>query len=130
MIGLVVATGTSTKLILNAGATPTKKSRIDKQLNPQILLNFMILFIMCLVCGILGAIYQIAFNYSDSTSDRRVFPIPINGQDINLDFVPFSEPAFIAIVTFAACLIIFQNIIPIAIYISLDFAKAVQVRER
>ncbi len=38
MIGLVVYTGPHTKLILNAGGTPSKRSRIERQMNPQVLL--------------------------------------------------------------------------------------------
>jgi phospholipid-translocating ATPase len=124
VIGIVVATGKDTKLMLNSGETPTKKSRVDRQLNPQILLNFMILFIMCLVVGILSAIYQSAFNFETNNSE---FNVPVGDRTIDLNTTPLSEPAYIALLTFASCLIIFQNIIPIAIYISVDVAKMVQV---
>ena len=36
VIGLVVFTGTDTKLSLNSGATPSKRSRIEKMMNPQV----------------------------------------------------------------------------------------------
>ena len=36
VIGVVVFTGSDSKIMLNAGATPTKRSRIDKQINPQV----------------------------------------------------------------------------------------------
>ncbi|KAJ3062518.1 hypothetical protein HK102_008743, partial [Quaeritorhiza haematococci] len=51
VIGLALYTGSDTKLMLNSGATPSKRSKIDRQLNPQILLNFLILFALCLICG-------------------------------------------------------------------------------
>lgn len=125
VIGFVIATGQDTKLMLNSGATPNKKSRVDRQLNPQILLNFMILFIMCLVVGILSAIYQSAFNFETQNSS---FNIPASDRTIDLKSAPLSEPAYIALLTFASAMIIFQNIIPIAIYISVDVCKMVQVR--
>ena len=36
VIGVVLFTGKDTKIILNSGATPTKRSRIDRQINPQV----------------------------------------------------------------------------------------------
>jgi phospholipid-translocating ATPase len=37
VIGVVVFTGKDTKIMMNAGATPTKRSRIDRQINPQVI---------------------------------------------------------------------------------------------
>ncbi|KAJ3384903.1 hypothetical protein HDU92_003332 [Lobulomyces angularis] len=123
VIGVVVGIGADTKLMLNSGKTPTKKSRIDRQLNPQILLNFMILFTMCLACGVLGAIYQIAFNFVSNSSGEFINKPNFLETDPLKIILPIAEPTFIALLTFASCLIIFQNIIPIAIYISVDVAK-------
>lgn len=36
VIGIVVATGVDTKLMLNSGKTPSKRSRIARQMNPQV----------------------------------------------------------------------------------------------
>ena len=36
VIGLVVFTGSDTKLSLNSGDTPSKRSRIEKMMNPQV----------------------------------------------------------------------------------------------
>jgi magnesium-transporting ATPase (P-type) len=36
VIGIVVYTGVDTKLLLNSGATPSKRSMIEKQMNPQV----------------------------------------------------------------------------------------------
>ena len=38
--------------MLNAGATPAKRARLAKALNWNVIYNFIILFIMCLVAGI------------------------------------------------------------------------------
>lgn len=45
VIGIIVYTGDDTKLMRNSGITPSKRSRIDRQLNPQVIrrmLNFII----------------------------------------------------------------------------------------
>ena len=36
LIGIAVYTGTDTKIVLNSGETPSKRSRIDRQLNGQV----------------------------------------------------------------------------------------------
>jgi phospholipid-translocating ATPase len=44
VIGLVVFTGSDTKLSLNSGATPSKRSRIEKMMNPQVYVIYLFLF--------------------------------------------------------------------------------------
>ncbi|KAI8906959.1 hypothetical protein EDD86DRAFT_210177 [Gorgonomyces haynaldii] len=113
VIGLVASTGSETKIMLNSGETPSKRSRIDRQLNPHILLNFCFLACMCLICAMSGAIYNGSFFF-------QLAPyIGINPRD-------FSPSVISGIVTFFNCLIIFQNLIPIALYISLEFTKSAQ----
>lgn len=116
VIGIVVYTGPDTKLMRNAGATPSKRSKIDRQLNPQILLNFAILFAMCAICGVLGAIYQGAFNFAN-------VPFTVSTGSGSLE----AYPEFAFLFAFFNCMIIFQNIIPIALYISIDVSKSLQV---
>jgi phospholipid-translocating ATPase len=66
VVGLVLYTGSDTKIQLNAGSTPSKRTRIEKQMNPQVILNFVILIAMCLVCGITHMLYFSAFNFEDA----------------------------------------------------------------
>lgn len=40
VIGVVVYTGPHTKLIMNSGGTPSKRSRIERQMNPQVLTRY------------------------------------------------------------------------------------------
>jgi phospholipid-translocating ATPase len=131
VIGVVVFTGKDSKIMLNAGATPTKRSRIDRQINPQVcdfvvmgleksshaskvMLNFVILIGMCLICGLAAAIFEVAFKIEDSS---YIGGVNTNDRD---------APEITAILSTFRCMIIFQNIIPIALYISIDIAKTVQ----
>ncbi|KAJ3225401.1 hypothetical protein HK099_006859 [Clydaea vesicula] len=123
-IGIIATTGSNTKLMMNSGITPSKRSKIERQMNPQVLLNFLILFAMCTICGVLGAIYQGAFNFSNV-----IFALNCNKYEEQANIATCSDtgrPEIIAILTFFSCMIIFQNIIPIAIYISVDVAKTFQ----
>ena len=45
------------KIIMNSGRTPSKRSRIEKQMNPQIILSFVLLFVICLTCAIMQGQY-------------------------------------------------------------------------
>lgn len=37
VIGIAVYTGADTKIMLNSGPTPSKRSKVDKQINPQVI---------------------------------------------------------------------------------------------
>jgi phospholipid-translocating ATPase len=52
VIGVIVYTGGETKLRLNAGETPSKRSIIEKKMNPQIMVNLVLLALICIVCAV------------------------------------------------------------------------------
>ncbi|MCQ5086558.1 hypothetical protein NE685_12430, partial [Cutibacterium acnes] len=56
-MGVVMFTGDDTKIMLNSGITPTKKSRISRELNFSVVINFVLLFILCFVSGIANGVY-------------------------------------------------------------------------
>ncbi|KAF9425231.1 hypothetical protein BGZ76_003364, partial [Entomortierella beljakovae] len=52
VIAVIVATGTDTKIMLNSGETPSKRSRIEKSMNLQVAINFGILLLLCIICAV------------------------------------------------------------------------------
>ncbi|KAJ1884983.1 phospholipid transporting ATPase, partial [Kickxella alabastrina] len=62
-VGVTVFTGDETKIMMNAGETPSKRSRIERMMNYQVLSQFCLLFLLCLLSAILGGIY---FGRADS----------------------------------------------------------------
>lgn len=56
VIGLVVFTGDDTKIMLNGGETPSKRSKIEKETNFNVLMNFIILMAMCTICAVVGGL--------------------------------------------------------------------------
>ena len=56
ILGLVVFTGVETKIMLNSGETPTKRPQLAKDLNWNVIYNFIILFCMCLVSAIVNGV--------------------------------------------------------------------------
>ncbi|KAJ3039177.1 hypothetical protein HK097_002905, partial [Rhizophlyctis rosea] len=109
VVGIVLATGPETKMMLNQGKTPSKRSRIEKKMNGQVALNFIILFAMCAVVASLETIYT-----------RR-------WKAMRASFIPGNESLnSSAFYTFWASLIMLQNIVPISLYITVEGVKTIQ----
>jgi phospholipid-translocating ATPase len=113
VVGVVLFTGVDTKIVLNSGGTPSKRSRVERQINPQVLANLALLAIMAVVCGI-----------ADSKIEAAQYPegAPwLYGDDESSD-----NPKINGLITWAFALITFQNIVPISLYISIEFVKTCQ----
>lgn len=111
VLGVVIYTGQETKIMLNAGITPSKRARLARELNWNVVYNFIILFLMCLVSGIVQGITWAGNNNSS-------------------DFFEFGaiagNPALDGFVTFWSAIILFQNLVPISLYISLEIMRSAQ----
>lgn len=111
VLGVVVFTGQETKIMLNSGITPSKRSRISRELNWDVISNFVILFFMCLIAGIVNGVAWSKGNNS-------------------LDFFEFgaiaSTPVLNGFITFWAAVIVLQNLVPISLYITLEIIRTLQ----
>jgi phospholipid-translocating ATPase len=58
IIGLVVFTGADTKIMLNGGETPSKRSKIEKETNFNVIANFIVLIGMCTIAAIFSGVYE------------------------------------------------------------------------
>jgi phospholipid-translocating ATPase len=58
VIGLVVFTGPDTKIMLNGGDTPSKRSKIEKETNFNVIVNFVVLLAMCIIAAICSGLQQ------------------------------------------------------------------------
>ncbi|KAI8874988.1 phospholipid-translocating P-type ATPase, partial [Backusella circina FSU 941] len=110
-IAVVLFTGTDTKIILNSGETPSKRSQVDKAMNKEIFVAFIVLFILCLICAIMAGVMR--QKELDSPGDT-------------LYTAETGSPGFVGFLNFWSSLIIFQNIIPISLYVSIEFVKTFQ----
>ncbi|RPB14763.1 phospholipid-translocating P-type ATPase [Morchella conica CCBAS932] len=111
VIGLVAFTGDETKIMMNAGITPSKRSRITRELNWNVIMNFCLLLVMCLVSGIVQGV-----TWSKGNESLNYFEFGSIG----------GSPPVDGLVTFWTAVILFQNLVPISLYISIEIIKLAQ----
>lgn len=111
VMGVVVFTGEETKIMLNSGITPSKRAQISKDLNWNVIYNFFILFIMCLIAAVVQG-----HTWGEGNN--------------SLDFFEFGSyggtPGLNGFITFWAAIILFQNLVPISLYITLEIIRTAQ----
>jgi len=112
VIGLVVFTGADTKIMLNGGETPSKRSKIERETNFNVVVNFIILIILCLISGLLHGYYRSKAH----TSATYYEPGGEQSDNIYLD----------SLIVFVSSLIVFQNIVPVSLYITVEIVKTIQ----
>lgn len=119
VIGIVLFTGLDSKIVLNSGGTPSKRSKIERQMNPQVyvffcyqtqllilnssIVNLTLIAVMAVVCAIV-----------DSVLERRFFPL--GAPWLYLDNRPGDNPQINGLITWAFALItsvIIETYIPI-----------------
>ena len=105
-IGLVVFTGPETKLMKNSAAKASKMSRVDHVTNRQILLVFAMLLVACVACTMgITVIHQ--------TGTAKWY-LPQEGEP-NLGVIILGG--------FATFLILYNNLIPISLYVTMETVK-------
>ncbi|KAI9305121.1 hypothetical protein BJ944DRAFT_256020 [Cunninghamella echinulata] len=107
VIGIVVYTGNDTKIMLNSGQTPSKRSKMAKKTNPHVVANFLILAVLCIVSSIMASV-----QFNEGGSSRK-FDYGIEG----------SNQHYAGFITFWVTLILYQNIVPISLFVSVEIVK-------
>lgn len=109
--GIVVFTGSETKIMLNLGITASKKSRLSRELNYYVFVNFIILFFICFSSGLVSG-----FLYRNKNTSREEFEFgTIAG-----------SPAKNGLVNFFVAVILYQSLVPISLYITIEIIKLIQ----
>ena len=111
VLGVVIFTGQETKIMLNAGITPSKRARLARELNWNVIYNFIILFFMCLISGIVQGV-----TWDSGNNTWKYFEFGSIGGSPPLD----------GFVTFWSAVVLFQNLVPISLYISLEIVRLFQ----
>ncbi|KFA79287.1 hypothetical protein S40288_03434 [Stachybotrys chartarum IBT 40288] len=111
VVGVVVYTGHDTKIMMNAGVTPSKRARIARDMNWNVAYNFTILVLMCLLSAIVNGVA-----WASTDSSLHYFNFGSIGDN----------PPITGFITFWAGIILFQNLIPISLYITLEVVRTLQ----
>lgn len=107
--GLVIFTGSETKLMKNSRAKTHKMSNMDTVTNRQVLFIFVFQIILCVLCTVGLGIYNgiLKAHWYLAPEDSQSLPVKL-------------------ISGFATFLILFNNLIPISLYVSMEMVKLIQ----
>ncbi|KAL4385511.1 hypothetical protein GQ457_15G005570 [Hibiscus cannabinus] len=119
--GAVVFTGHDTKVMQNATDPPSKRSKIEKQMDLIIYLMFGIVFVM----GFIGSIFFGIDTDNDLENGRIRRRWYLRPDDSDIFFDPRRAPAA-AIYHFLTALLLYSYFIPISLYVSIEIVKVLQ----
>eukprot|EP01062_Namystynia_karyoxenos_P058546 TRINITY_DN5006_c0_g1_i1.p1 TRINITY_DN5006_c0_g1~~TRINITY_DN5006_c0_g1_i1.p1 ORF type:complete len:1384 (+),score=493.36 TRINITY_DN5006_c0_g1_i1:130-4152(+) len=110
IIGVVVYTGNDTKLMKNQKDAEHKSSRLERVTNRQIMLVFAVLLVLCAISATLLGIQteELSAHWYLDPGDE--------------------SPVYTAVVGIGTFLILFNNLIPISLYVSMEIVKLVQAK--
>ncbi|KMZ65496.1 ATPase [Zostera marina] len=124
--GVAVYTGGDTKVMMNSSGAPSKRSRLETHMNREIIFLSLILFSMCALVAILQAVW-LKTHYDDL--DDILFYHKLKYSDEYTDGEKSYEYYGIgleSVFAFLSSVIVFQVMIPIALYISLELVRVGQ----
>ncbi|KAF0688063.1 Aste57867_20287 [Aphanomyces stellatus] len=107
VFGIVIFAGKESKLMQNARATPSKQSNVYKMVNRCIILIFATQALLCIIS-------TVSFNAWVHHALK-----------LNVKYLPFVKVDGTAFFTF---LILYNNLVPISLYVSLDMVKVAQAK--
>ncbi|KAM9320687.1 phospholipid-transporting ATPase VA [Gastrophryne carolinensis] len=113
--GIVVYAGHETKALLNNNGPRYKRSKLERQMNTDVCWCVLILLIMCLLSAVGHALW--VWQYGER---RPVFDVL--GADGN-----YVKPIISAVYLFFTMIIVFQVLIPVSLYVSIEIVKICQV---
>ena len=113
VIGVVIMTGWDTKIIANSGVTPSKRSLVEKQMNPMVYFNLAVLAVISVACAIADSLIEQYYFDRDAYWE---YGATTSGDNPHIN----------GLIAFANSLITFQNIVPISLYISFEFVRLAQ----
>ncbi|XP_021268017.1 probable phospholipid-transporting ATPase VA [Numida meleagris] len=116
VVGIVIYAGHETKALLNNNGPRYKRSKLERQMNADVLWCVLILLIMCLFSAIGHGLW--VWQYGEKK--KPVFDVP--GPDGK-----YLSPVLASVYLFLTAIIVFQVMIPISLYVSIEIVKICQV---
>ncbi|WOL06809.1 hypothetical protein Cni_G15543 [Canna indica] len=120
IVGVAVYTGQDTKVMLNSSGAPSKRSRLEVQMNREVLLLAAALVALCSIVTILAGVWL-----TDHRDDLGILPYyrknEFSGTDV--DSYDYYGVGLETVFSFLKAVILFQVMIPIALYISMELVR-------
>lgn len=117
-IGVVVYAGKETKVMLNNSGPPSKRSRLETQLNRETVILSIMLIGMCTTASVLAGIWLL--NHRGELEFTQFFREKDYTTGKNYNYYGVGMQIFI---TFLMAVIVYQVIIPISLYISMEMVR-------
>uniref|UniRef100_A0AAZ3SHC6 P-type phospholipid transporter n=1 Tax=Oncorhynchus tshawytscha TaxID=74940 RepID=A0AAZ3SHC6_ONCTS len=114
-VGIVIYAGHETKAMLNNNGPRYKRSKLEKQMNVDVGWCVIILLVMCLFSAIGHGLWM--YQYGDK---RPVFDV-LSPEGAEL------SPVLSAIYLFLTMIAVFQVLIPVSLFVSIEIVKICQV---
>ncbi|KAK7340060.1 hypothetical protein VNO77_20752 [Canavalia gladiata] len=122
IIGVVVYAGQETKAMLNSAVSPSKRSKLESYMNRETLWLSIFLFIMCLVVALGMGLWLVRHKNQLNTLPyyRKIYfnNGPDNGKKYKYYGIPME-----AFFSFLSSIIVFQIMIPISLYITMELVR-------
>ena len=116
VFGLAVYAGHDTKVMMNASAAPSKRSQIELGMDRVVLLMLLLLLAMGTVTAIVCGVWI-------GDESRRAWYLQTDSAD--MVFNPGNAPK-VGVVAFLTSYVLYGYLIPISLYVSLEFVKFMQ----
>lgn len=121
-VGVAVYAGQETKAMLNSSEAPSKRSMLETRMNLEIIILSIFLIALCLIVSVCAAIWLRQHRDElDTLPYRRKDFSEAKPEDYN--YYRWGREIFF---TFLMSVIVFQTMIPISLYISMELVRAGQ----
>lgn len=114
VIGVVVYTGHQSKLMMNAGKPRRKRSSLEKSANSGIIILFIFEFLSLTFSALSNAFWT-----KDNQSHWYIYPVPLTTA---------AEFTSAGVVAFFTYFVLYAVMVPISLYVTLEFAKVFLAR--
>ncbi|KAM0849384.1 hypothetical protein ACQ4PT_053766 [Festuca glaucescens] len=123
-VGVVVYAGRETKAMLNNAGTPTKRSRLETHMNRETLFLSVILIVLCSVVATLSGVWLRAHQTDLELAQffHKKDYLKTDKDDDNKNYNYYGIAAQI-VFNFLMAVIVFQIMIPISLYISMELVR-------
>lgn len=119
-VGVAVYAGRETKVMLNSSGSPSKRSRLETRMNREIILLSLFLITLCTVVSACAAVWLLRhrdeLNYLPYYRKKEFS----NGGEEDYNYTGLGLEIFY---TFLMSVIVFQIMIPISLYISMELVR-------